>query len=554
MKNIFYLLLFIIFLSNSIYAQVFNNLNASFQSNSNYYLDDNKTGDFNYENRFRSNNYLNFKSTVFEKIDFEIQIESYLPAAVINYSPNLKKTNVSTFNFKYNTDKLNITLGNFYEQFGSGIILRTWEDKNLGINNSIRGGRIRYFINDGVNVTALFGNQKKGFKYSKGYLMGIDSEFDLSSSLNNNTNTLIIGISYLGRNDGTPTTNLYGYKDLTNLFSTRIDFSSTNFYSNFEVVSKSKDAIVQFGDVSTTFIKNGSSLLFNSGYIKNGLGIDFTFRRIENMSLFSERRAFGNIYFESVVNYLPALTKQHDYSLTNIYVYQSQPNISFQDPKMMKSGEIGFQFDLFYFLEQNSFLGGKYGTNVSINASIWNNLKGDYDYYKEYVNTNLFGFGEKYFSEFNIEIRKKWSKKFESIFLFLDQYYNKKYIEEKYGEIKSSVFVLDNTYKINNKKSLRFELQHLNSKDDNKNWAAIGLEYNFNYALSLYVMDTYNYGNPIKEDKMHYYNTGISYNKGNSRYSLNYGRQRGGYFCYGGICRYVPDSTGFSFGVTKSLF
>ena len=551
MKYIFYLLLFNFFIPKIIYAQIFNNLNASFQSNSNYYQDDNKTGDFNYENRFRSNNYLNFKSTIFEKIDFEIQIESYLPKAVINYSPNLKKTNVSTFNFKYNTDKLNITLGNFYEQFGSGIILRTWEDKNLGINNSIRGGRIKYYINDILNVTALFGNQKKGFKYSKGYLFGLDSEFDLSSLFNN---TLILGFSYLGRNEKTTTTNLYDYKDLTNLFSSRIDFSSNNFYSNFEFVAKSKDPIIHSGGVSTTFIKNGSSLLLNSGYINNGLGIDFTFRRLENMSLFSERSAFGNVYFESVVNYLPALTKQHDYSLTNIYVYQSQPNISFRDPKLMKSGEIGFQFDLFYFLEKNTFFGGKYGTNISLNKSIWNNLKGDYDYFEEYVNTDLFGFSEKYFSEFSFEIRKKWSDRFENILLFVDQFYNKRYIEEKIGEIKSSVIVLDNTYKINDKKSIRFEFQHLNSKDDNKNWAAIGLEYNFNYALTFYIMDTYNYGNPIKENKIHYYNSGISYNKGNSRYSLNYGRQRGGYFCYGGICRYVPDSTGISVGITKSLF
>ena len=551
MKYIFYLLLFNFFIPKIIYAQIFNNLNASFQSNSNYYQDDNKTGDFNYENRFRSNNYLNFKSTIFEKIDFEIQIESYLPKAVINYSPNLKKTNVSTFNFKYNTDKLNITLGNFYEQFGSGIILRTWEDKNLGINNSIRGGRIKYYINDILNLTALFGNQKKGFKYSKGYLVGLDSEFDLSTLFNN---TLILGFSYLGRNEKTTTTNLYGYKDLTNLFSSRIDFSSNNFYSNFEFVTKSKDPIIHWGGVSTTFIKNGSSLLLNSGYINNGLGIDFTFRRLENMSLFSERSAFGNVYFESVVNYLPALTKQHDYSLTNIYVYQSQPNISFRDPKLMKSGEIGFQFDLFYFLEKNTFFGGKYGTNISLNNSIWNNLKGDYDYFEEYVNTDLFGFSEKYFSEFSFEIRKKWSDRFENILLFVDQFYNKRYIEEKIGEIKSSVIVLDNTYKINDKKSIRFEFQHLNSKDDNKNWAAIGLEYNFNYALTLYVMDTYNYGNPIKENKIHYYNSGISYNKGKSRYSLNSGSQRGGYFCDGGICRYVPDSTGFSVGITKSLF
>ena len=150
-------------------------------------------------------------------------------------------------------------------------------------------------------------------------------------------------------------------------------------------------------------------------------------------------------------------------------------------------------------------------------------------------------------------------------FMNIDKNYKKKIFNNKILKcLILPVGFYDSTYdlflfsinynKINDKKSIRFEFQHLNSKDDNKNWAAIGLEYNFNYALTLYIMDTYNYGNPIKENKIHYYNSGISYNKGNSRYSLNYGRQRGGYFCYGGICRYVPDSTGISVGITKSLF
>jgi len=47
---------------------------------------------------------------------------------------------------------------------------------------------------------------------------------------------------------------------------------------------------------------------------------------------------------------------------------------------------------------------------------------------------------------------------------------------------------------------------------------------------------------------------GGSYIKGANRYAINYGRQRGGLVCTGGICRYVPESTGFSFSVTTSLF
>jgi hypothetical protein len=64
----------------------------------------------------------------------------------------------------------------------------------------------------------------------------------------------------------------------------------------------------------------------------------------------------------------------------------------------------------------------------------------------------------------------------------------------------------------------------------------------------------YNYQNPLEEKKIHYYNMGGSYSKGISRYSINYGRQRGGLLCFGGICREVPESNGLTFGITTSLF
>ena len=549
-KYTFYLMLFF-FNSSILHSQILKNLTSSYESYSAYYLDDSKTGDFTYEDRFRSNNYLNLKSSIVNNWNFELQIESYLPTALLNYSPNFKDTGISTFKIQYNKKDLNISLGNFYEQFGSGMILRSWEDRSLGINNSIRGLNAKYRINDKINFTTLIGNQKKGFKYSKGYIVGFDSEFDLSKILKNNS-TFLLGISYVGRNDQKTKSDFYD--EMTNLYSARIDYSSSYFYSNIELVNKSKNPIVIFGSVSDTFIKEGSAILFNSGFFKDGLGLDFTFRRLENMSLFSEKEAYGNLYNESIVNYLPAITKQHDYSLTNLYVYAAQPNVSFQSNNLTKAGEIGIQTDLYYFIEQETFLGGKYGTNLAINASVWNNLDGTYDFSNQNYETDLFGFGEKYFSEISFEIRKKWSPKFDNILLYVNQYYNKRLIEETSSEVKSNIFVLENTYKINDNKSLRLELQHLSTKDDTKNWSAFGLEYNLSSAVSLYVTDLYNYQNPVKEKKIHYYNFGGSYSKGINRYTVNYGRQRGGLVCTGGICRYVPESTGLSFSITTSFF
>ena len=549
-KYIFYIIIFLLH-SPIVNSQILKNLTSSYESYSAYYLDDSKIGDFSFEDRFRSNNYLNLKSSIVNNWNFELQIESYLPTALLNYSPNFKDTGISTFKIEYNKKDLNISLGNFYEQFGSGMILRSWEDRSLGINNSIRGLNVKYRINDKINFTTLIGNQKKGFKYSKGYIVGFDSEFDLSKILKNNS-TFLLGISYVGRNDQKTKSDFYD--EMTNLYSARIDYSSSYFYSNIELVNKSKNPIVIFGSVSNTFIKDGSAILFNSGFFKDGLGLDFTFRRLENMSLFSEKEAYGNLYNESIVNYLPAITKQHDYSLTNLYVYAAQPNVSFQSNNLTKAGEIGIQTDLYYFIEQETFLGGKYGTNLAINASVWNNLDGTYDFSNQSYETDLLSFGEKYFSEISFEIRKKWSPKFDNILLYVNQYYNKRLVEETTSEVKSNIFVLENTYKINDNKSLRLELQHLSTKDDTKNWSAFGLEYNLSSAVSLYVTDLYNYQNPVKEKKIHYYNFGGSYSKGINRYTINYGRQRGGLVCTGGICRYVPESTGLSFSITTSFF
>lgn len=541
----------IIFNSFSLNSQILKNITTSFESYSAYYMDDSKTGNFNSENRFRSNNYLNLKSNINDNWNVELQIESYIPKALLNFSPSFKETGLSTFKIQYSSERLNLNFGNFYEQFGSGMILRSWEDKSLGINNSIRGINTNYRLSEKISFKALYGNQKKGFEYSKGYIFGLDSEFDMSQMFQNNY-SLIMGLSYVGRNDN----KIIGisYNNTTNLYSARLDFSSSSFYSNIELVNKSNDVIAQFGKFSDDFTKKGSAFLFNSGYVKNGFGIDFTFRRLENMSIYSERDNFGNEFNESIVNYLPALTKQHDYSLTNIYVYQSQPNVSFVDPELIKVGETGMQLDAYYFIKKKSFLGGKYGTNLSLNASLWNNIKGDFDFSNKKYETKFLGSGEKYFSEISLEIRKKWSAKLNNIILFLNQFYNKKYIEEKFGEINSNIIVVETTYKLKKNKSIRLELQHLSTKNDNKNWSAFGFEYNLNSAFSLYISDMYNYQNPSEEKKIHYYNMGGSYSKGINRYSINYGRQRGGLLCFGGICREVPESNGLTFGITTSLF
>jgi len=543
------LLLSFIFSSFFSFSQENQNLSIGFESNSQYYLDDSKTGDFTETNRFRSNNYLKIDYTL-NHFYFGVQLESYEPKALLNYSPDLNKTDLGLYYTGYKTEKLDITVGHFYDQFGSGLILRSWEDRQLGINNALKGIRVKYSPTNYIELTSLYGNQRKGFDTSNGAIYGFDTDVNISDAFQLENSFLNVGFSYVGRTQDNSIT-AYQFNHLTNSFATRLDYSKGNFYSSVEYVAKEKDAIIISGQTKNA--KKGSAYLLNFGYAKKGLGIDATFRRLENMNFYSEREASGNIYNQSIINYLPALTKQHDYSLTNIYVYQAQPQVSFQDPTLMKSGEIGGQIDLFYSLKKGTALGGKYGAKIAINTSYWSGLKGDYDYANTNYDTSFLGFGENYFSDFSIEVRKKWSKQWNSIFYYVNQSYNKRYIEETFGKATTNIVVGEATYKLGKGKSLRFEAQHLWTKDDKKNWVGSTVEFNVSSQLAFYINDMYNYGNADASKKIHYYNVGGSYIYNAHRFALNYGRQRGGLLCVGGVCRYVAESTGISASVIMSF-
>ena len=114
---------------------------GGFESNSQWYLNDVERGINHPDNPIRSTNYL-LVNYNYGKWTAGIQAESYDPQPLLNFNPKYIKTNLGTYYLNYKTEKIDITAGYFYEQFGSGLLLRSWEDRSLGINNAIRGGKI----------------------------------------------------------------------------------------------------------------------------------------------------------------------------------------------------------------------------------------------------------------------------------------------------------------------------------------------------------------------------------------------------------------------------
>ncbi|WP_432671416.1 DUF6029 family protein [Flavobacterium sp. SM2513] len=552
-------------------------INGGFESSSQWYLNDREREITHPEDPFRSNNYLFVKAN-YGRFTLGTQVESYEKQALLNYNPAFEGTDFSLYyvNYKYKT--LDITAGYFYEQFGSGLLLRAWEDRALGINTALRGGKVNFKPVDGVSVTALYGKQKSGFHVSDANILGVNTDLDISNLINHENFGLTAGFSYVMRSQDIRESIVEPlFNKKTSAYSGRLGFSKGGFYVSSEYNFKEKEPVLERTNINYNFIKPGNAFLVNMGYSERGLGIDATLRRMENMVFLSDREPIiyapeetSVNYNDRILNFTPALTKQHHSSLANIYVYQAQNKVFIDPDGIKKAGEIGGQIDVFYNFKKGSPLGGKYGTKVALNMSNWFNLDATYSsstvngFYVTDYDAKFLGGKEKYFSDYNIEISKKISKDFRGNFIYVNQYYNNQYIQgiAQKNVIKTNILFAEGIYTFSGGRALTMGVEHMWADNDRGNWASLLVEYNHNLNWSIFAMDMYNYGfdnDAVLIDKksdlfkIHFYNAGITYRKNSSRVSLGYGRQRGGLVCAGGVCREVPASTGVSFTISTSF-
>jgi len=547
MKNIFYIVF--LFFSSLIFSQNQPYIYGSFESNSQLLQDDESLDFLSPKDNFRSNNYFQINYQI-NNILAGFQYESYLPSSLLGFYPELDNQNkITNYFIKIQNEKSDITVGSFYEQFGNGLIFRSWEDRQLGINNSIKGIKLKYYPSDNIELTALYGQQRDGFNYTASTIQGLNTEISLNQMFNLKEVDLSIGSSIVNRyqedgaNDSIPSN--------VSAYGARLNMYAGDFSLNIEGVIKDPDVIANENNLVSNRLYDGTALQLDFGYSKKGIGINTTFRRLENFNFYSDRLAEGNIYNQKTLSFTPALSKQQDYLLTNIYIYNSQPRLVMNSIEK-RSGEVGFQNDFYYTFDKDHFL-GKYKTKIAFNFSYWSGIESTFNQDNSY-DVKFIGNGDRYYRDLNLEIKNRWNSKLRTAITFLDVIIDKGVTLGGplgvQGDIKAKVGVIEANYLHANGKSSRGVLQHLWTKNDRKNWLGLVYEYGISSSLNVFVSDGWNYG---RSDKIHYYNLGGSYSKNSTRISLNYGRQRGGLICIGGVCRYVPESNGFNLNLSHSF-
>lgn len=517
-------------------------IHGDFQSDAQYYIYEPKLNTQKVPEIIGNNSYLNI---LYDRGNLSggIRFESFQPP-LLGFNQQWKNTGIANRYINYHWKELSVTVGNFYDQFGNGLIYRSYWEWGLGFDNSVDGIRVRYNLT-GVQIKAFVGKQRFYWDKSPATVRGLDAEIflnELFTPLELSPTKIVIGLAGVSKYqvDDSPTLKL---PENVAAFSGRTKITRNAFSLDAEYAMKANDPSF----TNANIYRPGQALLITTGYSTKGLGASIGVKRIDNFDFRSSRGASLN---DLLINYLPPLTPQHTYRLATLYPYATQP-----------LGEMGAQLDLFYNAKEESLIGGKYGTNFTFNYCRINNIQrtavtGE-DSAKGY-NSPFFGVGkDTYYQNLSLEISKKLSPTVKTIFSYIYIEADNKVLRisqvPNVGKIFAHIAVADVSWKFKPRNTIRGEAQWLQTGQDNGSWVMGLLEYQMGSNWFFAVYDEFNYGNSVKDQRINYPGASIGYTKGTVRVTITGGRQRAGVFCVGGVCRFVPASSGLSASVTASF-
>lgn len=271
-------------------------LSGSFETNTIYYVEDSKTGAVVPHNSYGSNNFL--------KLDYQlgrfsagVQLE-YYPHPLVGtpmqgYEYVMEGFSINNLTEKYIswTDRnYSVTVGDFYEQFGSGLILRAWEDRALGFNNSLGGARVTFNIKDIVEGKVLYAFPRFNLGYLSTQIAGGDLSFSLSNAIGLLDHRLSLEGSIVNRHFKNLPSWYTEYRDDYDFdlsknvisYSGRVNYEYRGLSAKFEYVGKSKDVYLDNMTGEEVF-KRGDAQLFEIGYTGSNYAVMAQFRRLNYM-------------------------------------------------------------------------------------------------------------------------------------------------------------------------------------------------------------------------------------------------------------------------------
>ncbi len=428
---------------------------------------------------------------------------------------------------------LTITGGYIYDQIGSGILFRSYEDRGLLIDNALEGLHLKYKLTDQVTFKAFTGQQKNIFDRYQPIIKGFsaDGNFNLGKGVSitpgigmvNRTldqasySTIFTTVqSYPVEDRFTPKYNTYAFTAYNTLSAGDFTWYVEGAYKTHETISyptlTPSSILFDYRD------KSGNIIFSTLGYARKGLAINVTAKRTENfvMRIAPNENSPNN----GMVNWQPIVAQIRPQRLMARYTPASQ-DIS----------------------------------EKALNGNVLISPNDDYDFNLSYTHIDRLD-GLKLYREGYFEANIRSVKDFLIDVGVQYMQYNLFY-QGKIGDPIVNAFTpfTEITYLINSKNSLKLQAQYMNTKEDDGSWAFVGLEYAIAPKWSFALSDMYNVS-PSETSKFkdqHFYNVFIARTQGAHRISLAYVKQVAGINCSGGVCRYEPAFSGVKLSITSSF-
>lgn len=532
-------------------------ISGSLQANGNFFIKDARIGAANtpqYEHQLAGADAwlnLNYSNWGFDfGLRFDLFNNSNLPNPVDSYTDE----GIGRWFISKKIEKLDLTAGYIYDQIGSGIIFRAYEERPLFIDNALLGIRLGYELTPDWKVKVFTGRQKNRFETYHSVVRGASLEGFISGGDTSNW-SLAPGIGIVSRTHSDEavtqllsTIATYTPQDTVSVkynayaFSVFNTLTAGNFSWYIEGAYKTPEVFFdpfveklnRNGEITLgKFVNEPGTVLYTSmSYAGGGFGVVLEGKRTENFTFRTDPFVSLN---RGMINFLPPVTRQNTYRLTTRYNAATQ-----------ELGELALQADIRYAPNR------KWTFNV--NFSNITTLEDELLYREIYT-------------EAQYKSKNKWS-----VTGGLQmQRYNQDIYEDKPGAplVETLTPYVDFLYKFDRKKALRLEAQYMavgddlkaKSKQDYGDWLFGLAEFTIAPHWSFTVSDMFNISpgknSPVDDSgakaSIHYPRVDVYYTHKSNRFSLSYVKQVEGVVCSGGICRLEPAFSGVKMTVNSSF-
>lgn len=486
----------------------------------------------------------------------------WLTTPLPGYEAALKGRGIPHYFARLKYGRAALTLGTYYESLTNGLLLHTFEDRAMGIDNALRGAHLLWRPTEGVTLKAMAGQQRHYWAWSDAWVYAGELSLGLERIAPQifGRQPLSVAVAWTTKDEqpdplsrivhstdpqGRPHTEVFPLRQPRRVGALGFSLATTQrpWQARLDVAFKGQDPSLDNG----YSFSRGHSQRLSLSHTRGGRSFRIAAQRAENMRFRSERTSTG---LGATLNQLPTFTPPPTYALSSLYPYATQH----------VPGEWALNAEAGFYFKPKTRWGGTYGRRLRLHANHIRALDVRHARWTMgsdgWESRSYWAMGEQLYTDLQLSFEGRLRRHFtlHAAYQWLD--YNQAVLQGHGDRVRAHLLAAEGRWRLSPKTHLRAEAQWLATADDQGHWFHGLLELSLARRWNFSIANQFNAHVPMADGTTaptHYPLLSASYNHAHHRLTLGYGRTREGYNCMGGVCRLVPAQSGLRLHYTFSF-